>query len=208
MLQRILSTFPTTPPAHAHFSDRHFSTPSPTNIPSLNILPIPSSSPQHFYINPNLPVSSSTSFFPIRIKFRFCSVGISGMKFGKRLKHQIQETLPEWRDKFLSYKELKKLVRLISSAPPSCPVEPGFGKVEEEFVCSLNNQIEKFNGFFLEKEEDFIIKQTVSSSYSSFLSSSLLRVWLAQLNEKKTVSWRPWSSGSMLMSYGLLNPSF
>lgn len=30
------------------------------------------------------------------------------MKFGKSLSNQIEETLPEWRDKFLSYKELKK----------------------------------------------------------------------------------------------------
>ena len=35
------------------------------------------------------------------------------MKFGKSLSSQIVETLPEWRDKFLSYKDLKKRLKLI-----------------------------------------------------------------------------------------------
>ncbi|XP_071722580.1 SPX domain-containing protein 3-like, partial [Rutidosis leptorrhynchoides] len=78
------------------------------------------------------------------------------MKFGKRLKQQIQETLPEWRDKFLSYKELKKLVRLISLAPL---LMNQYGtKAESEFVELLNNEIDKFNAFFVEQEEDFIIR--------------------------------------------------
>ncbi|KAL6965048.1 SPX domain-containing protein 3 [Sarracenia purpurea var. burkii] len=85
------------------------------------------------------------------------------MKFGKRLKQQIQESLPEWRDKFLSYKDLKKLVNLISSPPPPTMMSgsgsPEFGKVEEaEFVCLLNNEIEKLNSFFMEQEEDFVIR--------------------------------------------------
>ncbi|KAK8479061.1 hypothetical protein V6N13_020992 [Hibiscus sabdariffa] len=77
------------------------------------------------------------------------------MKFGKRLKQQIEETLPAWRDKFLSYKELKKLVRLISSAE-----SPEFGKADAgaEFMYLLNNEIDKFNAFFMEQEEDFIIR--------------------------------------------------
>ncbi|XP_058107897.1 SPX domain-containing protein 3 [Magnolia sinica] len=74
------------------------------------------------------------------------------MKFGKRLKRQIEETLPEWRDKFLDYKELKKLIRLISSASPS-------QMAEAEFIYLLNAEINKFNAFFMEQEEDFIIRQ-------------------------------------------------
>ncbi|KAH7519622.1 hypothetical protein FEM48_Zijuj08G0056600 [Ziziphus jujuba var. spinosa] len=80
------------------------------------------------------------------------------MKFGKRLKHQIQETLPGWRDKFLSYKDLKKLVKLISSAPTLLNGSSEYGKAEEEFVYLLNNEIDKFNAFFMEQEEDFIIR--------------------------------------------------
>ncbi|XP_004506478.1 SPX domain-containing protein 3 [Cicer arietinum] len=81
------------------------------------------------------------------------------MKFGKRLKQQIQDSLPEWRDKFLSYKELKKLLRLISAAPKILlNGSIGYGKDVAEFMYLLNNEIEKFNGFFVEKEEDFIIR--------------------------------------------------
>ncbi|XP_057458812.1 SPX domain-containing protein 3-like [Lotus japonicus] len=80
------------------------------------------------------------------------------MKFGKRLKQQIQETLPEWKDMYLSYKELKKLVRLISAAPTLLNGSLEYGKAEAEFMYLLNNEIDKFNGFFMEKEEDFIIR--------------------------------------------------
>lgn len=73
------------------------------------------------------------------------------MKFGKRLKQHVQETLPGWRDMYLNYKDLKKLVRLISSSLE-------YGKSEAEFVYLLNNEIEKFNVFFMEQEEDFIIR--------------------------------------------------
>lgn len=77
------------------------------------------------------------------------------MKFGKRLKQQIDETLPEWRDKFLSYKHLKKLVRLISLADnPSSQLA-----AEGHFLRCLDAEIDKFNSFFVEQEEDFIIRQ-------------------------------------------------
>ncbi len=46
------------------------------------------------------------------------------MKFGKRLQSQIEETLPEWRDKFLSYKQLKKRLKLI--AAPDCFTDAAF----------------------------------------------------------------------------------
>uniref|UniRef100_A0A7C9E730 SPX domain-containing protein n=2 Tax=Opuntia streptacantha TaxID=393608 RepID=A0A7C9E730_OPUST len=72
------------------------------------------------------------------------------MKFGKRLKKQIEETLASWKDKFLSYKELKQLVRLISNSSGN--------KAESDFVSLLNSEIDKFNSFFMEMEEDFIIR--------------------------------------------------
>eukprot|EP00897_Mesotaenium_endlicherianum_P009360 jgi/Mesen1/8452/ME000475S07710 len=40
------------------------------------------------------------------------------MKFGKRLRIQVEDTLPHWRSKFLSYKQLKK--RLKSLQAPDC----------------------------------------------------------------------------------------
>ncbi|GKD81613.1 SPX domain-containing protein 1-like protein, partial [Tanacetum coccineum] len=91
------------------------------------------------------------------------------MKFGKSLSNQIEETLPEWRDKFLSYKELKKKVKMItprgnddravkrlkmSSVGPTGEMS----KEEVEFVEELEKEVEKFNSFFVEKEEEYIIK--------------------------------------------------
>ncbi|EYU31951.1 hypothetical protein ABFS82_02G146700 [Erythranthe guttata] len=81
------------------------------------------------------------------------------MKFGKRLKQQIEQSLPDWRDKYLSYKELKKLLRLITSAPAKMSGSPSeYGKAEAEFMYLLNNEIDKFNSFFMEQEEDFVIR--------------------------------------------------
>ncbi|KAL3532332.1 hypothetical protein ACH5RR_005853 [Cinchona calisaya] len=115
------------------------------------------------------------------------------MKFGKSLSNQIEETLPEWRDKFLSYKELKKRLKLIepkknssssSSSPPEEEVaraskKPRFDKAsaavdggvenktaavaemteaEVNFVKLLEDELEKFNTFFVEKEEEYIIR--------------------------------------------------
>lgn len=120
--------------------------------------------------SPSLPFSYILSFFlkkklfflqfQFSLPFKFWVGVLSSMKFGKRLKQQIEETLPAWRDKFLSYKELKKLVRLISSAE-SC-VEYGKADAQAEFVHLLNNEIDKFNVFFMEQEEDFIIRHKVS----------------------------------------------
>nr|XP_043628809.1 SPX domain-containing protein 1-like [Erigeron canadensis] len=102
------------------------------------------------------------------------------MKFGKSLSNQIEQTLPEWRDKFLSYKELKKSLKLINpqgkSSGDVCNreakrlkfsgggagdwtvVDGGMSKEEVDFVDLLEKEIEKFNTFFVEKEEEYIIK--------------------------------------------------
>ncbi|GER31215.1 vesicle-associated membrane protein [Striga asiatica] len=89
------------------------------------------------------------------------------MKFGKRLKQQIEQSMPEWRDKFLSYKELKKLVKLISSAPKMVVGS----ERESEFMCLLNCEIDKFNAFFMEQEEDFVIRHKKFESSRSLLFS-------------------------------------
>ncbi|XP_042463584.1 SPX domain-containing protein 3-like isoform X2 [Zingiber officinale] len=75
------------------------------------------------------------------------------MKFGKKLRRQMEDTLPQWRDKFLSYKDLKKLVSLISATQPPC------SKAEAHFIHFLDAEIDKFNTFFVEMEEEFIIHQ-------------------------------------------------
>uniref|UniRef100_J3MMY2 SPX domain-containing protein n=1 Tax=Oryza brachyantha TaxID=4533 RepID=J3MMY2_ORYBR len=82
------------------------------------------------------------------------------MKFGKLLKRQIEQSLPEWRDKFVSYKELKRIVSSISGCPPS-PAE------EAMFVAALDADIDKIDSFFLEQEEEFVIRHRDVRSGSS-----------------------------------------
>ncbi|KMT02865.1 hypothetical protein BVRB_8g194430 [Beta vulgaris subsp. vulgaris] len=95
------------------------------------------------------------------------------MKFGKSLSNQIEETLPEWRDKFLSYKDLKKKLKLIvpksnnggDESNNDRPIkrqridgEEGMTKEEVDFLTLLEDELEKFNTFFVEKEEEYIIR--------------------------------------------------
>ncbi|XP_010454318.1 PREDICTED: SPX domain-containing protein 1 [Camelina sativa] len=96
------------------------------------------------------------------------------MKFGKSLSNQIEQTLPEWQDKFLSYKDLKKRLKLIPSKSsldrpvkrlrldPSSSGDDdfslGMSKEEISFIQLLEDELEKFNNFFVEKEEEYIIR--------------------------------------------------
>ncbi|CAH8370669.1 unnamed protein product [Eruca vesicaria subsp. sativa] len=88
------------------------------------------------------------------------------MKFGKSLSNQIEQTLPEWRDKFLSYKDLKKRLKLIDSKSGDRPSKRlrlddssvGMSKEEISFIQLLEDELEKFNNFFVEKEEEYIIR--------------------------------------------------
>ncbi|EFH55254.1 SPX domain-containing protein [Arabidopsis lyrata subsp. lyrata] len=95
------------------------------------------------------------------------------MKFGKSLSNQIEETLPEWRDKFLSYKELKKKLKLMEprtvenrptkrsrSDSNSVDADPTARMTKEEldFISLLEDELEKFNSFFVEQEEEYIIR--------------------------------------------------
>ncbi|KAK1259444.1 SPX domain-containing protein 2 [Acorus gramineus] len=94
------------------------------------------------------------------------------MKFGKSLSNQIEETLPEWRDQFLSYKELKKRLKLIGGGDERAIKRRRFDEcsdrtVEEaeltteeaDFIRLLEAELEKFNVFFEEKEEEYVIRQ-------------------------------------------------
>ncbi|KAG6415709.1 hypothetical protein SASPL_123123 [Salvia splendens] len=79
------------------------------------------------------------------------------MKFGKEFMIHLEETLPEWRDKYLQYKPLKKLLKSIPAAdnpPPDGPLP----ELHEWFVGILNEELEKLNDFYVDKEEDFIIR--------------------------------------------------
>ena len=127
------------------------------------------------------------------------------MKFGKSLSNQIEGTLPEWRDKFLSYKELKKRLKLIEpnnssssttknngdsrplKKPRLAAAEGGGGgdckegimtKEEIDFIKLLEDELEKFNSFFVEKEEEYIIRLKVFSLSFNFSFMILFGFWV------------------------------
>lgn len=109
------------------------------------------------------------------------------MKFSKNLSNLIEQTLPDWRDKFLSYKDLKKQLKLIypKSGDPSISsssstvrrpnkrsrlTDDGDAAAAEEeavtkevidFVRLLEDEIDKFNAFFVDQEEEYVIRLKV-----------------------------------------------
>lgn len=120
------------------------------------------------------------------------------MKFWKILSSLIDETLPEWRDKFLSYKDLKKQLKIIypEESAIDCSGRPckrqklgdgDDGKEREiydgdcevskeviDFVELLEEEIDKFNGFFVDNEENYIIRlKVLSFLFRFFLSLSM-----------------------------------
>jgi SPX domain protein involved in polyphosphate accumulation len=94
----------------------------------------------------------------------------------------IEEQLPDWRDKFLSYKELKKQLKLVhpkegddgskerenkrprlseeeaEEVDGGCDDDEAVTKEVIDFFRLLENDIDKFNLFFLDKEERYVIK--------------------------------------------------
>ncbi|KAL0447326.1 UNVERIFIED_CONTAM: SPX domain-containing protein 2 [Sesamum latifolium] len=105
------------------------------------------------------------------------------MKFWKILRKLLDEIFPDWQDKFISYKDLKKQLKLISPVTKSSKnlvdddnersnKRPRLGddRMEEgdegkevtnemkDFVKLLEGEIKKFNGFFVDKEEEYIIR--------------------------------------------------
>nr|GMD41019.1 SPX domain-containing protein 1-like [Ipomoea batatas]GMD44123.1 SPX domain-containing protein 1-like [Ipomoea batatas]GMD47547.1 SPX domain-containing protein 1-like [Ipomoea batatas] len=116
------------------------------------------------------------------------------MKFSKRLRSlstHIEEVLPEWEGMFLSYKDLKKQLKVVypkegetsrpnkrqrvdqetegqagdSSAVAPVDFETVLAAEEApdvtDFETLLGKEIEKFNGFFMDKEEEYVIRLKV-----------------------------------------------
>ncbi|MCL7050426.1 hypothetical protein MKW94_018483 [Papaver nudicaule] len=95
------------------------------------------------------------------------------MKYCKILSSQLEETLPEWRDKYISYKELKKRLKFINQKVVersnerlgeddflvvSDEVDDLSRQEEMDFIRFLEAELDKFNWFFVDKEQDYIIK--------------------------------------------------
>ncbi|KAJ9692659.1 hypothetical protein PVL29_011643 [Vitis rotundifolia] len=98
------------------------------------------------------------------------------MLFGKRLRWEVEETNPEWKSEFISYKQLKKLLKQIdlelretdgSNKRPRFSTSDCLGVggrnvhmmwEDKGFIRLFEGEIEKVNNFFVDKEEDYIIK--------------------------------------------------
>ncbi|PON37305.1 SPX domain containing protein [Parasponia andersonii] len=94
------------------------------------------------------------------------------MKFGKEFTNHLEDTLPEWRDKFLCYKPLKKLLKHFPTTTldqqqrpfgPEGPAvdyqgNPPLAELQDWFIRILNEELDKFNDFYVDKEEDFVIR--------------------------------------------------
>ncbi|KAK7280322.1 hypothetical protein RJT34_25385 [Clitoria ternatea] len=78
------------------------------------------------------------------------------MKFWKILKNQIEQTLPDWRDQFLCYKILKKQLKFMSPKDGQTPPLLNANDLNH-FLNLLELEIEKFNAFFVDKEEEYVI---------------------------------------------------
>ncbi|XP_076941748.1 SPX domain-containing protein 4-like [Bidens hawaiensis] len=74
------------------------------------------------------------------------------MKFGKEFGIHLEQTLPEWKDKYLCYKLLKNLP---NPPPPDHHLVPD---LQHWFVRILNEELDKFNDFYVDKEEEFVIR--------------------------------------------------
>ncbi|XP_023524281.1 SPX domain-containing protein 1-like isoform X2 [Cucurbita pepo subsp. pepo] len=76
------------------------------------------------------------------------------MKFWKILCILIESTLPEWRDEFISYKKLKKQLKLMYPDKDGNPKRLKFdGEASMEvFLNLLEEELDKFNQFFLLQE--------------------------------------------------------
>ncbi|CAN6302938.1 unnamed protein product [Urochloa humidicola] len=98
------------------------------------------------------------------------------MKFGKDFRNHLEETLPAWRDKYLAYKALKKLIKNLRAPEPAAfPLPPppaaalgagdaaGKGNVAlgNWFASILDMELHKLNEFYMEKEEWYVIRLQV-----------------------------------------------
>ncbi|KAF8757383.1 hypothetical protein HU200_010900 [Digitaria exilis] len=102
------------------------------------------------------------------------------MKFGKDFRNHLEETLPAWRDKYLAYKALKKLIKNLRPPDPAAaaalPLPPppaaevaGSGAAAQGNVAALGNwfasildmELHKLNDFYMEREEWYVIRLQV-----------------------------------------------
>ena len=72
------------------------------------------------------------------------------MKFGADLKNSI---VPEWEHGYISYDELKRLIKELTSLEGSAKES-----AQEDFFMMLEDELEKVNRFYLEKIGEFDVE--------------------------------------------------
>ncbi|KAL6638184.1 hypothetical protein ACP70R_025756 [Stipagrostis hirtigluma subsp. patula] len=96
------------------------------------------------------------------------------MKFWKDFQKHLEETLPAWRDKYLPYKALKKLIKNLAhpvgdALHPPPPAGGGGGggvghgnvALGNWFAWILDMELHKLNDFYIEREEWYVIRLQV-----------------------------------------------
>lgn len=75
---------------------------------------------------------------------------------------KIEQSFPEWRGEFISYKQLKRQLNLTD--PKRRPYKNRritSPDILDQFILLLNHELDKVNRFYLDKEEDYIIRLKV-----------------------------------------------
>ncbi|SCU88902.1 LAME_0E01552g1_1 [Lachancea meyersii CBS 8951] len=121
------------------------------------------------------------------------------MKFGKDLESR-QLALPEYNGHFIDYKGLKKLIKHLSG-PPLPPTVEGaemdqsnvYQVLQEHkasFFFKVERELEKVNGYYLEKEADLRVKfELLSSRYQDCVKRG-------KLSSKTTVAYKQLRDGA------------
>lgn len=77
------------------------------------------------------------------------------MKFGKTMRATVETADPEFAAYYMSYKDLKRHLPDIHTAPPASNHPPA---VNAPFFRTLKCEVDKVNDFFLDKQEDHVIE--------------------------------------------------
>ncbi|XVE89106.1 hypothetical protein DITRI_Ditri19aG0123900 [Diplodiscus trichospermus] len=88
------------------------------------------------------------------------------MKHGKKHRAEVAKSLPQWERKFTAYKALKKKLKLINphsngkrrSRSGSGSNEGNLPTEDMDFTLLLNRELDKINTFYIDKEEDYVIR--------------------------------------------------
>lgn len=92
------------------------------------------------------------------------------MKFGKLLRSYIEDSIPDWKENYLRYKQLKRAIKTLPPLAQDVVNEVDTEKREkcretsttlmkdQDFINDLNEELNKFNNFFIDKEEEFVIR--------------------------------------------------